>query len=84
MSVGHGDTVTLAGDAGPGDWSLTTGSDESGQLRALQSQCLPTFELMLEDIDMPLKDNYGETKTPLIKYFSYSEPAEIIYSYDES
>ena len=30
MSVGHGDTVTLAGDAGPGagDWSLTTGSDE--------------------------------------------------------
>ena len=54
MSVGHGDTVTLAGDAGPGDWSLTTGSDESGQLRALQSQCLPTFELMLEDSDMPL------------------------------
>ena len=34
VSVGHGDTVTLAGDAGPGDWSLTTGSDEQWTARS--------------------------------------------------
>ena len=90
VDTGPGDPATLAGDAK--DWSLVTGLRqqvlmELGTALSSPSKCsdLPTIELMLEDSDMPLWDNYGARLIPRLTtsdkiFFSGSDPDKFMYS----